>query len=173
MVTSMKTSKYQLNKVQQSYLNDINTPWKMKLYFLQHLPTMFWWGGKVTEASPQQLVAAIPYSWRTQNPFSSTYFAAQSGIAELTTGLLVMLAVRGYDCKFSTLVTNFEAQFTKKATDTVFYRCEMGDEIFAAAQEAFETGEARAIECISIGKMADGVEVGRVKVTWSMKPKQS
>lgn len=132
---------------------------------------MSWWGGRVTEASHQKIVAALPYSWRTQNPFQSTYFAAQSGIAELTTGLLVMLAVRGYDRKFSTLVTNFRAQFTKKATDTVFYTCDMGDDIFATAAAANEANEAREINCIAIGKMANGVEVGRVEVTWSMKPK--
>ncbi|MEM9837327.1 MAG: DUF4442 domain-containing protein [Bacteroidota bacterium] len=172
MPSTFQTSQVQLNKVQQTYLRDLQTNWKLKLFFLNKLPSLLWWSGRIEEASPQRVVASIPYNWRTQNPYNSTYFAAQSGIGELSTGMLVTLATKGYDTKISMLVIDFQAQFTKKATDRVYYTCDMGDQIFATVAEAVATGEARTIECLAIGKMTNGVEVGRVKVTWSVKPKK-
>lgn len=160
-----------LNAVQQQYLKDMQTPWKIRAFFFRHLPTMWWWGGRIVSASTEKIVASLPFSWRTQNPFSSTYFAAQSGVGELVTGLLVQLATKGQTKKISTLVIDFQGQFTKKASETVFYSCQQGAEIFEAVQKALDSKEAQTIDCIAIGTTAAGLEVGRVKVTWSIKAK--
>ncbi len=162
-----------LNTVQAQYLRDMQTPWKIRAFFFRHLPTMWWWGGRILSASPEKIVASLPFSWRTQNPFHSTYFAAQSGVGELVTGLLVQLATKGQPQKLSTLVIDFQGQFTKKATETVFYSCEQGAEIFETVQKALASNEAQTIDCFAVGNTATGLEVGRVKVTWSIKAKKS
>ncbi|MTB53119.1 DUF4442 domain-containing protein [Lewinella sp. W8] len=160
-----------LNPKQEEYFANTRSSWKMRLFFLQKIPSLSWWGVRVTASDPQGVEATIPYNWRTQNPFSSTYFAAQSGTAELTTGLLVMAATQGHGRRFSTLVTDFRAQFTKKATDLVTYRCTQGEEVFAAVDRALASGEPVEIPLVSVGTMPNGVEVGRVAVTWSVKAK--
>lgn len=162
-----------LNAVQKQYLKDMQTPWKIRVFFFRHLPSMWWWGGRIVSASPEKIEASLPFSWRTQNPFSSTYFAAQSGVGELVTGLLVQLATKGQTRKLSTLVIDFQGQFTKKATETVFYSCEQGAEIFETVQKALQTNEAQTIDCTAVGTTAAGLEVGRVKVTWSIKAKST
>ncbi len=160
-----------LNAIQRQYLQDINTSWKLQFFFFRHLPTVWWWGGKIQSATAQQIVASLPFSWRTQNPFGSTYFAAQSGIGELVTGLLVQLATKGQSVKISTLVIDFHGQFSKKATETVYYSCDQGSAIFHAVESAIKSKQPQTIDCIAIGQTASGQEVGRVKVTWSIKAK--
>ncbi|MGB3545398.1 MAG: hypothetical protein WBA17_00375, partial [Saprospiraceae bacterium] len=71
-----------LTAAQTDYLRDVNTPWKMRLaFFLRKLPTLFWWGVRVKSATEDRAEVTIPYTWRTQNPFKSVYFAAQAGAA--------------------------------------------------------------------------------------------
>ena len=49
-------------------LRSLNTPWKMRLFFLWRLPSLFFWGVRIRKASPDQTEVLIPFSWRTQNP---------------------------------------------------------------------------------------------------------
>lgn len=160
-----------ITPAQEQYLADVNSPWKMRLFLLQKLPSMLFWGGRVDKLTTKHCVASLPYGWRSQNPFSSIYFAAQSGVAELTTGLLVITAIKAHQRKVAMYVIDFQAQFTKKATERIYYRCEQGEDIQAAVDRSIATGEAQVIECISVGKTASGQEVGRARITWSVKAK--
>ena len=152
---------------QQDILKRYNSSAKMRYFFIKDLPTLWWWGVRVEQATPASVGVSVPYGWRTQNPFQSTYFAAQSGAAELSTGLLVLLAAQGESRRISTLVVNFEAQFTKKATERVTYTCQMGEEIFAAVHRCVELNAPQAIVAESIGKTPAGVDLGRLNITKS------
>lgn len=156
---------------QRGYLSDATTPWKMRLFLWTKLPTMAWWGARVEEATAHHCVVSLPYGWRTRNPFKSIYFAAQSGVGELASGLLVTMAIKGYERKVAMYVIDFEAQFTKKATERIFYRCDQGEEIRAAVDRSVATGTAQVVKCPAVGRTAAGREVGRVTVTWSVKVK--
>ncbi|PHI18690.1 DUF4442 domain-containing protein [Lewinellaceae bacterium SD302] len=160
-----------LPPAQAQYLSDVNTPWKMRLFLLKNLPSMAFWGGRVDEATTEHCVASLPYGWRSQNPFSSIYFAAQSGVAELSTGLLVTSSMKAHDRKIAMYVIDFRAQFTKKATERIYYRCDQGLEIQATVDRSVASGQAQTIECVSVGRTAGGLEVGRAYITWSIKAK--
>lgn len=160
-----------LNSRQEQYLADVAVWWKMRLFLLKNLPSMAFWRGRVDLATATECICSLPYGWRTQNPFSSIYFAAQSGVAELSTGLLVTMALKGYDQKIAMYVIDFQAQFTKKATERIYYRCDQGLEIRQAVERAVQSQQAQVIECLSVGTTEAGTEVGRVKVTWSIKAK--
>ncbi|HOY18702.1 MAG TPA: DUF4442 domain-containing protein [Haliscomenobacter sp.] len=155
----------------QQYLKNLRSSLKMKLYFLQKLPSLFFWGVQIKSASPERGQTRIPFGWRTQNPFRSTYFAAQCGAAELSTGMLGLLAlVDQVPC--SMLIVGMEAEFLKKATNWVTFTCEDGNAIQTAVQKAIATGEPQAITVSSTGIQEDnGTVVAKMKFTWSFKKK--
>jgi hypothetical protein len=151
-------------------LRDFNTPWKMRLYFLQKLPSCWFWGVKVQKVDLDTGVVSIPFSWRTQNPFRSIYFAALCGAGELSTGLLAVAALKGQP-PVSMLVTKLETQFVKKANTLTTFTCTEGQAIRAAVQRALDSGEGQEITVRSTGKNTDGEVVCEVLLTWSFKKK--
>ena len=172
MVTSSASTSWdiELNQAQKSMLSQLNSKWKMKLYMFSKMSTGWWWGLSLKSVSPAKAEVVLPYGWRTQNPFRSTYFAAQCGAAELSTGVLANLALQG-NGKISMLVAHVESEFTKKATKAATFTCEDGEKAFKAVQEAIDTGEARTVKMASIGKMADGTVVSKSTFTWTFKKK--
>jgi len=152
-------------------LRTLNTPWKMFLFQLQRLPSMFFWGGRIQYVDPYRAEIALPYSWRTQNPFRSIYFAAQCGAAEYSTGLLALIAIKGRG-RISMLVADIQAEFVKKATSKTVFTCKEGDRILEAVQKAIDTGEGQTVTVTSTGVQATGEVVSRVRLTWTFKIKQ-
>jgi len=142
----------------------------MRLYFLQKLPSAFFWGLRIDTIAPDMAAVRIPYRWSTKNPFRSIYFAAQAGAAELSTGLLCLLALQGQP-KVSMLVVNLEVSYAKKADTVSTFTCQDGAAVFAAVQKAVETNEPQTISMKSIGKRADGTIVSETIITWSFKRK--
>lgn len=155
----------------KKYLQDLNTPWKMRLFFTRHLPSGLYWGLRVKLVTPYRGEVTLPYGWRTQNPFRSIYFAAQCGAAELSTGLLATIAIRGRG-KISMLITNVEAEFVKKANSMTTFTCEEGHRILETVQRAIDTGEGQTVTVTSVGRQVSGEEVSRIRFTWSFKVKQ-
>ena len=157
-----------LTSVQNDFIQKFNQPVMVRWFFLRHIPTLLWWSVKVDEINGAGAKVSIPFTWRTQNPFRSTYFAAQAGAAELSTGLLALLATQDAQQKFSTLITRQEGDFLKKATKRVVFHCEQGAEMRAAAARAAATGEPQTVDAVSRGIQEDGVEVSRFVFRWSI-----
>jgi len=157
-----------LNRQRDSYLQTLRTPWKMRLYFLRFLPSAFFWKLRIAEVSPSECTIRIPFSWRTQNPFRSIYFAAQAGAAEMSTGLLAILALQGKP-PVSMLVVDIHVEFVKKARGTTYFTCKDGEAMEKTIEQALETGEGQTFTAVSTGRLGTGEEVSRTKVTWSFK----
>lgn len=153
------------------YLKALNTSWKLRFYFISKLPTLWFWGVRVKDLSTSRTELTIPYSWWTQNPFRSIYFAAQCGAAELSTGLMAMLALQGRG-KISMLITNVEAEFVKKANTVTTFICDEGEKLDQAVQEAVASGEGKTVRVCSIGKNTNGEIVSKIYFTWSFYKKQ-
>jgi hypothetical protein len=119
-------------------------------------------GGRVT----------VPAGWRTQNPFRSTYFAAQAMAAELSTGAPAMVFSEETGANLSMLVTGLTAKFVKKATRTVTFAFTDGARMKAAIDEAARTGEAVAFAARTVGTQDDGAVVSEFEVSWSFKRKK-
>lgn len=160
-----------MSSSRQTFLKNFSNPFKMRLYFLQKLPSLFFWGVQIKSVTPERGQTRIPFGWRTQNPFRSTYFAAQCGAAELSTGMLAMLALSEQP-PCSMLIVSMEATFLKKATSWVTFTCEDGAAIQAAVQKAISSGEAQSIAATSVGVQEDtGAVVAKMSFTWSFKQK--
>ncbi len=151
-------------------LRKLNTPWMLRLYFLRLLPSCWFWGVRVKECGPGRAVVAIPYGWRTQNPFRSIYFAALAGAAELSTGLLALIAIHGRG-RVSMLITGLEMQYFRKAGGLTTFTCEEGASIQQAVQKALESGEGQEARVRTTGCNAEGEVVCEAWFTWSFKKK--
>lgn len=147
----------------------MRNPWLMRLYMLAKLPLALIAGVRVRELDRERCVATIPYGWRTTNPFRSTYFAALSMAAEMSTGALSMAVVQSAPAPVALLIVHLEASFEKKATALTTFTCEDGAKAIAAVEETLRTGEPATARLTSVGRMPDGTEVARFAFTWSFK----
>ncbi|MEM8994368.1 MAG: DUF4442 domain-containing protein [Acidobacteriota bacterium] len=153
----------------EKWVRRMRNPLLIRFFLLGKLPLGFVAGLRVKDADEHRCEVTVPYGWRTQNPFRSTYFAAQSMAAEMSTGVLAMLACDLAPASVAMLIVDLEASFGKKATDTTTFTCEDGDALFAAVARAVETGEPQTVRTETVGRMPNGVEVSRFAFTWSFK----
>lgn len=153
----------------EGFVSRLTNPLLIRFFLLRKLPLGFIAGLRVKSADERCCEVTVPYGWRTQNPFRSTYFAAQSMAAEMSTGVLAMLACELAPASVAMLIVNMDATFGKKATDISTFTCEHGDAIFAAVARAVETGEPQTVTAETVGRMPNGVEVSRFTFTWSFK----
>ncbi|SFB10822.1 protein of unknown function [Algoriphagus aquimarinus] len=152
-----------------AYQKKMSNPIYFWFGMLIKLPSAIFWKFRIKELDAEKCVVTIPYSWRTQNPFKSIYFAAMAGAGELTTGALCQLAISGLG-KYSMLVVDFKAEYFKKANQKITFTCEQGQELFILL-ESLQPNDTGKLTMISSGRNPQGEEVARFYVTWSFKRK--
>ena len=157
----------------EKHARRMKNPFLMRFFLLWKLPLGFMAGLRVKHLDQNRCQTTVPYGWRTQNPFRSTYFAAQAMAAELSTGALAMAATDLAPASVAMLITGLDADFGKKATATTTFTCDGGEEIFAAVARTVESGEAETVTVETVGRMPDGTEVSRFTFTWSFKRRAS
>lgn len=154
-----------------AFLQKINTGYKFRFFLLTKLPAAYFSGLRLVMATKQTSLVTIPFKFLTKNPFKSIYFASQSMAAEMASGILSMVHVKASKKKVSMLVTHFEAEFYKKATDTTSFTCNNGLAIQQAIQNTISTGQGSQCVCISTGTNKNGELVSKFTITWSYKAK--
>ena len=157
----------------EAYLNKSKNRLLFGAFLGYKLPLGFIAGLRIEEFTPEHCSVSLPYKWRTQNPFRSIYFAAQSMAAEMSTAALAMLAIESSKENIAMLVTDLQASFTQKANDRTTFTCTQGKEAFDTIQKAITTGEGTKLTMHTIGRLPDGTEVSRFSVTWSFKKRRS
>ncbi len=161
-----------LNNKQRKFRSNLTNKWLFKLFLLQKMPIALLAGVRVREMSAEKSVVTVPFKWLSQNPFKSVYFASQAMAAEMSTGVLGLMAIQGSPKKVSMLVLRVEGNFIKKATERIYFICENGSEIFTAVETAINSGEGISVTAKSTGKLKDGTIVSEFSVIWSFKSKK-
>jgi hypothetical protein len=151
----------------------ITNPISFGFFLLQKLPAAFFAGLRIHYFDDQKCIVRIRYSWFTQNPFKSIYFAVEAMAAEMCSGMLAFGQVYKRNPKISMLVVKMEVNFVKKATGTVLFTCEDGAAIQAAINDSIATGEGKTIVCMSKAKNSANEVVAEFLITWSFKAKMS
>lgn len=159
-------------QARERFRRQVTGVWTFRLFLLMKLPIALITGIRVRSLDGSSSVVTVPYKWLSQNPFRSVYFASQAMAAEMSTGVLSMMAIQGCKPPVSMLVTKLEAVFTKKASSRVYFTCADGDAIMQAVEETLRTGEGVTVLCTSIGRLADGTEVSRFQVEWSFRARK-
>jgi acyl-coenzyme A thioesterase PaaI-like protein len=156
-------------KKAEAFRRRMLSPFSMRLFMLAKLPLAAMAGLRLVALDRQQCQVTVPYGWRTTNPFRSTYFAALSMAAELSTGAPAMLAVESAPVSVALLIVDLRAQFVKKAIGLTTFTCSGGEALHAAVAETLATGEAVSVPIETVGLGPDGEEVARFTFTWSFK----
>lgn len=151
------------------YQQKMNKPLIFWMAMLSKLPSAIFWKFRIKTITQEKCEVTLPYSWRTQNPFRSIYFAAMAGAGELSTGALCQMYLAGRG-KFSMLVVDFKAEFHKKADQKITFTCEQGEELFDLLNP-MKPGDTGQLTMISTGTNPAGEMVARIYVTWSFKKK--
>jgi Domain of unknown function (DUF4442) len=149
----------------------VNSRWRIKAYLFWKLPGAWFMRVGLKSCDEMQARVTLPYGWRSQNPFKSTYFAAQCAAGEFSTGILALGAL----CEqppVSMLVTHISAEFYKKADQTLTFTSTDGAAIAAAVAHALQSGAAVEYTATSIGALPDGTVASKVLITWSFKSKK-
>ena len=147
-------------------ISRLNQNWIMWFYFLFKLPSAWFWGVKIKSVDQDKAVVSLPYTWFSKNPFRSIYFAAQSGAAELSTGLPGFIAIEDKP-PMSMLITGVEAEFVKKADSLTTFSCDEVGRIRETVDLAIKKGNGQAVTVTSIDVDNNGDVVSRFKFTWS------
>ncbi len=155
----------------QKFLQQINNPFKLRLFLLSKLPSAYFSGVRILLADEEKCVVTVPYKWFSKNPFKSIYFACQSMAAEMSTGVLAMAHLYKRDPPISMLVTRVLGDFTKKAVSRTTFTCEDGHKVKEAIEEAISSREGKTITVRSYGRNPAGEIVAQFEITWSFKVK--
>ena len=153
-----------------SYRQKVLNPFWFKLGMLYKLPSVFFWGIRIIKLDENECELSIPFSWRTQNPFKSIYFAALAGAAELSTGALCQLHLAGRT-PHSMLVVDFKIKYIKKANTKVRFSCTQGLILQSILDGLKASGESETITLKSDGRNDVGELVCKAEITWSFKKK--
>lgn len=159
-----------LSKPQQKFARDFQSWYKQPLFMFMQLPAAWFMGVRLRQLDGSSAKVSLPYRWSSKNPFKSIYFAAQAAAAELSTGALAMLHIKGKG-RVSMLVADMRAEFTKKAKGRTFFSCTEGEKIQQAVVRALETGEGQTVTVKSEGQLQDGTIVSTFYFTWTFKKK--
>lgn len=159
-----------LSPAQRKLVGRMLNPWTWRLFTYNKLPSLALWRVKVRALDAGACTVTMPYGYRTQNPFRSVYFAAQSGAAELSTGALALLHLEDQP-RASMLVTQFDSKYYKKAAGELRFVCEDGAAIAEAIAAAIADGVPRTTVAHARAYLPDGVLASEFWVTWSFRRK--
>ena len=137
------------------------------------LPLAAFAGLRILKLDENGAEVRLPAGWKTQNPFRSTYFAAQAMAAEMSTGAPALLYIEQSQRSIASLVTGLSAKFTKKATTTAIFAFTQGPEMRAAIEKAASGDVPVVFTAKSVGTQKDGSVIAEFEITWSFKRRSS
>ncbi|HUG52556.1 MAG TPA: DUF4442 domain-containing protein [Vicinamibacteria bacterium] len=144
-------------------------PWSFKAYLWRKLPLAACAGLSLEQLDLTGCTVGLPGGWRTQNPFASTYFAAQAMAAEMSTGAPAMVLVQAAPVSVSMILRGIEAVFTRRIQGRSLYTFQDVPGLHSAVERAQISGESETYFGLSTGRGPDGEPASEFRVTWSFR----
>ncbi|MDC3166391.1 thioesterase [Candidatus Marinimicrobia bacterium] len=142
----------------------------IKFFSITKLPLAIITGIKIQEINYSVCKTNVSYGYLTKNPFNSTYFAVQSMAAELSTGTLSLIAVKGINSVVSFILNGLRDKFLKKSKGRIEFVCKEEHKLHNIVKKAREkTGSQQEETIFTIGYGSDGEIVSKFEFTWSFK----
>ena len=133
------------------------------------LPLAAFAGLRVRKLDDQGAQVFLPAGWKTQNPFRSTYFAAQAMAAEMSTGAPALILVQAAPASIAMILRGIEAVFTKRIQGPSVFTFDDVAGMHAVIARAASSGESESYTGRSIGRGPEGAPASEFRVTWSFK----
>ena len=156
---------------QEVFIQKLQRPLWFRFFLLKALPAAFFAGIKIHSLSSESATISIRFSWLTQNPFKSIYFACLAMAAEMSSGILALIHSQHIKPNISMLVVGMKVDFHKKALGQIHFECQDGSMIHTAIENSMKTQIGQTITTHSRGLNEDGVPVADFYITWSFKQK--
>lgn len=157
------------NEKSESVRRRFLKPWTFRAHLLARLPLAACAGLRLVRLDEDGCTVRLPGGWRTQNPFRSTYFAAQLMAAEMSTGAPAMVLVEGAPASVAVILRDLRAVFTKKIVGPSLYTFEGVAGLRDAVERAAAQTEETRCTARVVGTMLDGTPASEFEVTWSFK----
>jgi hypothetical protein len=161
-----------MNARPEAFFKLLRHPVKFRMFLFFKIPSAFFSGVRIEAVDENGCTVRVPYTWFSQNPFRSTYFACLAMAAEMSTGALAMAYVYKSDPPVSMLVIKTEAHYYKKAVGLTRFVCEEGKAIRDSIEKAVNNGDGQAITVKSTGSNKAGELVAEFFITWSFRQKK-
>lgn len=129
-------------------------------------------GLRVDAIDLNSCVVSMPGGWRTQNPFGSTYWAAQGMAAEMATGLHAYVMSASAPSKVGMILAGCEGGFSKMCKGRSTYRFDQGGQVREAIESTLASGERVSCPVEVVGFDPVGDEISRWTFTWSFRAKR-
>jgi hypothetical protein len=160
-----------MNPQASSFLKILKHPFQFRMFLFWKIPSAFFSGVKIKAVDETRCTVSVPFTWFSQNPFRSTYFACLSMAAEMSTGALAMMHTYQRKPAVSMLVIKTEAQYFKKATGKTYFSCEAGHAMGEAVEYALNNADGQTITVKSTGVNGAGDKIAEFFITWSFRKK--
>jgi hypothetical protein len=144
-------------------------PVAFRLYLWKQLPLAALAGLRLDSFDEAACTVSLPGGFRTRNPFGSTYFAAQSMAAEMSTGVPALIFTRASPGRIALIVREVKGVFLKRLVTRARFTFR---EIAAMRATVQATGEEGSVFVArSEGVDAEGNLASTFDITWSFKKK--
>ena len=143
----------------------------LRYFGLTRIPLLFYVRPSVVEKSDQHIVIKIPLQRRTKNHHGSMYFAALAIGADCAVGSLAVELINQQRHKISFIFRDFSAEFYRRATADVFFRCDQGREIAELVQQAISSRQRAELPLVATATVPSENDepVARFRLTLSLK----
>ena len=156
---------------QAALIKKLQSGFWFRLFLFKSLPAAFFSGIRLDSVSEENSVVSIRYSWFSQNPFRSIYFACLGMAAEMSSGILSLIHTQHQKPGVSMLVLNMKANFHKKAVGKIRFECNDGVLIKNTIEDAIKTQTGQTCVTHSKGFDEAGNCIAEFYITWTFKQK--
>ncbi len=156
---------------QSVMLKKLQSGFWFRLFLLKSLPAAFFSGIKLDSVTEESSIVSIRYTWFSQNPFRSIYFACLGMAAEMSSGILSLIHTQHHRPSVSMLVLSMKADFHKKAVGNIKFKCNDGTLIKNTIEDAIKTQTGQTCVTHSKGFDEAGNCIAEFYITWTFKQK--
>jgi acyl-coenzyme A thioesterase PaaI-like protein len=113
----------------------------LQTFALTKVPMLLYCAPRVLALDAHTCAVRIPLTWRTRNHYGSMYFGALAVGADVAGGLAATYHIRASGRDVGLLFKSFEADFLKRPEGDVVFRCDAGESLRKAVNDAIARGE--------------------------------
>lgn len=147
----------------------LTRPFVMTAFQTAKMPLGTAAGLRVDAIDRTSCTVSLPGGWRTQNPFGSTYWAAQGMAAEMATGLHGYVLTQAAPVPVRMILAGCEGSFSHMCKGRGRFVFSQGELVREMIEKTLATGESLKCPTEVVGYDAKGTEVSRWTFTWSFR----
>jgi acyl-coenzyme A thioesterase PaaI-like protein len=117
----------------------------LRVFGATKIPLLGFVGPRIVRLDDMTVIVRIPLNWRTKNHLNSMYFGVLAAGADTAAGYLAVERIRAKGARVDLVFKDFRAEFLRRATGDVEFRCDMGAGIAELVDSAIRTGERREL----------------------------